>query len=135
MLIQFKKDHIKSNFCRNKQMEIERNFLHVLMWYSYEKSISRKKHSTHTYVIQRSDYITTPYYPVCTVHVPEENSGKLQTVSYENRHKKKCSGLQNKSCRLNYIDENCQGLSIHSVLYFLVGERCEDSVSADYIIY
>ena len=37
MLIQLKKNHIKSNFCRNEQMEIERNFLHVLMWYSYEK--------------------------------------------------------------------------------------------------
>ena len=72
---------------------------------------------------------------VLYMYLSEENSGKLQTVSYENRHKKKCSGLQNKSCRLNYIDENCQGLSIHSVLYFLVGERCEDSVSADYIIY
>ena len=52
-------------------MEIERNFPHVLMWYSYEKSILRKKHGTLTYAIQRSDYITTPYYPVCTLlHVP-----------------------------------------------------------------
>ena len=36
---------------------------------------------------------------------------------------KKCSGLQYKSCRLKYIDENCQRLSIHSVFYIFWWER------------
>lgn len=36
---------------------------------------------------------------------------------------KKCSGLQKKSCRLNYVDENCQGLSIHKLFIIFFGGR------------
>ena len=87
MLIQFKKDHIKSNFCRNKQMEIERNFLHVLMWYSYEKSISRKN-IVLTPMLSREAIILQHHIIqfVLYMYLSEENSGKFQTVSYENRY-------------------------------------------------
>ena len=87
MLIHFKKDHIKSNFCLISKWR-ERNFPHVLMWYSYEKSISRKNVvvslmlSRKAIILQHLIIQFVLYY----MYLSKENRRKYQTVSYENRH-------------------------------------------------
>ena len=69
-------------------MERERNFPYVLMWYSYEKSISRKNIvlslmlPRKAIILQHLIIQFVLYY----VYLSEENRRKLQTVSYENRH-------------------------------------------------
>lgn len=68
-------------------MEIERNFLHVLMWYSYEKfqgknMVLSPMLSREAIILQNLIIQFVLYY----MYLSEESSANLQTVSYENRH-------------------------------------------------
>lgn len=68
-------------------MERERNFPYVLMWYSYEKSVSRKN-IVLSLMLSRKAIILhlIIQFVLYYVYLSEENRRKLQTVSYENRH-------------------------------------------------